>query len=642
MDKINVQNQPFSDGSFDFVPIQFNGNRAENGGTINTRNGRVYFSTVEPFGKTLADKLSAAGVSPVIIDQIAYTELYDSTKTAAQQIPSKNRFTFKGEYQSSITSDIPLNALNVPEGAVSVTAGGIKLTEGVDYTVDYNLGRVKILNTGILESNTPIKISVESNSVFGFQSKSLFGTRVAHRFGTKLNIAGTWMRMQERPVTQKVDYGSEPFKNNIIGFDFQYRTEVPFLTKLVDMLPVISTKEKSTFSFNGEFAHLIPGTPKAINKDGTSYIDDFEGAQSSIDLKSVSSWRLATVPQGQADLFPEASIKDLTAGAKRAKIAWYVIDPLFYQSSNITPQHIKDDPAQLADSRMRAVNQKDIWPNWDPQYGSITNVSVMELGYYPKERGMYNYDITNSVNPDGTFTNPENRWGGIMRSLSTTNFEEANVEYIQFWMLDPFNADAENVDPNAPHNGGDLYFNLGNISEDILPDSRKSFENGLPPSGVSAVDDLDTTIWARVSTQQIVVNAFDNDPDARVNQDIGLDGWNNDEERAHYTDYVNWVQSNPVLTAEAKARMIADPSSDDYNYYRDDVYDSEQKNILERYKKFNGMEGNSPTPEMSDAANADGYPTMSTNAPDVEDINQDNNLSETESYFQYKVKSPSK
>ena len=637
MDKINQNNQPFSDGVFDFVPIQFNGNRAENGGTINTRNGRIYFSTVEPFGKTLADKLDAAGVSDVIINRVSYTELYDSTKTAAQQIPSKNRFSFKGEYESSITSDIPLNALNVPEGAVSVTAGGIRLTEGVDYTVDYNLGRVKILNSGILESNTPIKISIESNSVFGFQSKSLFGARIAHRFSNRLNIGATWMRMMERPVTQKVDIGSEPFKNNVIGLDLQFNADVPFLTKLVDYLPVISTKEKSTISFTGEFAHLIPGQPKAINKEGTSYIDDFEGAQSTIDLKSAASWHLASVPQGQIDLFPEVVNKNLTAGFKRAKTSWYTIDPLFYQSGNLTPQHIINNPAQLSDSRMRAVNQKDIWPNWDPQYGSIQNVQMLELGYYPKERGMYNYDTTNTVNPDGTFINPENRWGGIMRSLATTDFEQTNVEYIQLWMMDPFNIDAENVDPNSTHNGGDLYFNLGNISEDILPDSRKSFENGLPSTGSFIDDNLDTTVWARVSTQQVVVNAFDNDPSARVNQDVGLDGWNNIDESIHYSNYVNWVQNNIVLDPTVKTRMISDPSNDDYNYYRDDVYDTQQLNILERYKKYNGMEGNSPTIEMSNVANADGYPTLGTNSPDVEDVNQDNNLSETESYFQYKV-----
>lgn len=637
MDKLNQMNQPFSDGVLDFVPIQFNGNRAENAGTINTRNGRIYFSTVEPFGKTLSDKLAANGMSPVAINQIAYTELYDSTKTAAQQIPSKNRFRFVGKYQSSISSDIALNALNVPEGAVTVTAGGIKLVEGQDYTVDYNLGRVKILNTGILESNTPIKISVESNSVFGFQAKSMFGTHINHRFSDRLNVGATWVRMMERPVTQKVDIGSEPYKNNVIGFDIAYNTEVPFLTKMVDFLPVISTKEKSTFSFTGEFAHLIPGTPRAINKNGTSYVDDFEGAQSSIDLRSFTAWRLASVPQGQPDLFPEASNKNLSAGFKRAKTAWYVIDPLFFRSDNTTPQHIIDNPEMLSDSRMRIVNQTDIFPNLQQQYGSISNIPILELAYYPRERGMYNYDTTNTYNADGTFNNPEARWGGIMRALTTNNFEQTNIEYIQFWILDPFNQDAEDANPNSQMTGGDMYINLGNISEDILPDSRKSFENGLPPEGVSGNDDTDTTDWARVSTQQVVVNAFDGETSSRINQDVGLDGFNDLNEKIQFADFVAWVQNNPTLSADAKARMIADPSNDDYNYYRDDQYDKDQLNILERYKKYNGMEGNSYTTEMSDTANADGYPTQASNTPDIEDINQDNNLSETEAYFQYKV-----
>ena len=241
MDRYNVNNQAFSDGTFDFVPVIYNGQRAETGGTINTKNGRVFFSTIEPFGQTLKTKMQTAGVPDLIIDRTAYTELYDSTKTAAQQIPSKNRFVIKGEYQSSVSSDIPLNALNVPEGAVKVTAGGIALKEGVDYTVDYNLGRVKILNSGILESNTPIKISIESNSVFGFQSKSMLGTHANYRFNKDFNIGATWLRMMERPVTQKVDIGSEPYKNNVIGFDINYRSELPFVTKLVDLLPVIST-----------------------------------------------------------------------------------------------------------------------------------------------------------------------------------------------------------------------------------------------------------------------------------------------------------------------------------------------------------------------------------------------------------------
>ena len=635
MDKMNQTQQPFSDGVFDFVPIIFEQNKAVSAGTINSRNGRVYFSTVEPFGATLEKKLQEAGIPQVTIDRVTYTELYDSTKTAAQQIPSKNRFSFKGQYESSISSDIPLNALNVPEGAVTVTAGGIRLEEGLDYTVDYNLGRVKILNSGILESNTPIKISIESNSAFGFQAKSLLGTRISHRFGNRLNVGATWMRMMERPVTQKVDYGSEPYKNNVLGLDLQFNSEVPFLTKVIDFIPGISTKAKSTVSFSGEFAHLIPGQPRAINKEGTSYIDDFEGAQSSIDLRSFASWRLASIPEGQPELFPEASNLGLSSGFNRSNISWYVIDPIFYQSNAQTPQHIKDNPQQLSDSRMRLVNQTDVFPNLQQAYGSLPNIPMLELAYYPKERGMYNYDTT-SVDADGNWTDPESRWGGIMRALTTNNFEQTNIEYIQFWMLDPFNDDAENVDPNGQHNGGDLYFNLGNISEDILPDSRKSFENGLP-TATSVNDNTDITDWARVSTEQVVVNAFDTDPNSRFSQDVGIDGWNNAEERIAYLDYVSWIEGNSLLTPAVKARMLADPSNDDYNYYRDDVYDQDELTILERYKKYNGMEGNSYTTEMSDTANADGYPTLGTNNPDVEDINQDNNLSETESYYQYKV-----
>ncbi len=638
MDKINQNNQPFSDGVFDFAPFNQVGNKIDNGGTINKKNGRIFFSTVEPFGQTLADKLTAAGIPEITVDKVAYYELYDSTKTAAQQIPSKNRFIFKGEYQSSISSDISLNVMSVPEGSVTVTAGGIRLVEGVDYTVDYAFGRVKILNTGILESNTPIKISIESNSVFGFQARSMIGGHYQYRFSDKFKIGGTWIRMMERPITQKVDFGSEPFKNNVIGADLAFRTELPFLTKLVDMLPVISTKQESTLSFTGEVAHLIPGQPRAINREGTSYIDDFEAAQSAIDLRTVTAWRLASIPQGQPDLFPEATKKDLSAGFNRAKTSWYVIDPIFYQSNSLTPQHIKDNGgAILGDSRMRLVNQVDIFPNLQQQYGSIQNIPILELAYYPEERGMYNYDTTNTVDSLGNFVDPENRWGGIMRGLTTNDFELANVEFIQFWVLDPFNEDAEGVDSLAFHNGGDLYFNLGNISEDALPDSRKSFENGLPGQGVSINDNIDTTEWARISTQQVVVNAFDNDPASRLNQDIGLDGWNNSEEQVAFEDYVNWVNNHPDLTSETKSRMIADPSSDDYNYYLDDNYDGVEANILERYKKFNGMEGNSPTTEMSDTANTDGYPTQATNMPDIEDINLDNNLSETESYFQYRV-----
>lgn len=637
MDRLNQNNRPQQDGVFDYYPITFEGNRATNGGTINTRNGRIYFSTIEPFGQTLRRELQEVELNPTITNTVVYDELYDSTKIAAQQIPQKNRFYFKGQYKSSISSEIPLNAMNVPEGSVVVTAGGMRLTEGSDFTVDYNLGRVKILNSAILESNSDIKISIESNSAFGFQNKTLMGTRANYMINPDFNVGATWMRMVERPITQKVDIGDEPFRNNIIGFDLNYRTDLPFLTKLINFIPTISTKQMSTLTLNAEFAHLIPGTPRAISREGISYVDDFEGSQSTIDLRNFVQWKLASVPKGQPDLFPEAELTDdLAAGFGRSHLSWYTIDPLFYMNNALTPENIADNPELTENVNVALVNQTDLFPNLQPALGTLTNLPVLDMTYYPRERGMYNYDTTNTYNPDGTFTNPQERWGGIMRALTTTDFELTNVEYIQFWMLDPFNDDQEAQNPETNHSGGDLYFNLGNLSEDILPDSRKSFENGLPIEEGDE-ENIDFTNWARISTQQVVVNAFDNDPESRELQDVGLDGYNDDGERSAFNNYVTWVNSNPTLTNEARQELLADVSKDNFTYYRDDGYDQQEFDVIRRYKFWNGHEGNSATPEMSAQINQDGYPTQATNMPDMEDINQDNNLSETESYFQYEI-----
>lgn len=639
LDRLNLNQQLYADGRFDFVPIQYEGNRAINGGTVDARTGRVYFTTIEPFGKTLRDKLNASPeLAPIQVNGIAFDELYDSTKTAAQQIPSKNRFSIKGSYKSSVSSDISLNSLNIPEGSVTVTAGGSRLTEGVDYTVDYNLGRVKILNQGILESQTPIKVQLESNSLFGFQSKSLVGAHFNYEVNKDFNIGATVMNLTEKPLTQKVNIGDEPISNTVLGTDISYRTDAPFLTKLVDFLPVISTKEKSSITAYGEFAYLIPGTQRAISKEGISYVDGFEGSQSAIDIKQFQTWRLASIPQGQPVLFPEANIKSGTAaGFNRAHISWYQVDPsTFYQNTNTTPDHIKNNAAILENSNMHQLQQNDLFPQSNPLQGTLNNIPVLDLAYYPKERGSYNYDTTSAfIDPNGEFNNPEDRWAGIMRALTTTNFETANIQFIQFWMLDPFNDDAtDTLTKNT--SGGDLYFNLGNMSEDVLPDSRKSFENGLPTGPTAISGNYDTTAWAVVSNQQVIVNAFDNNGASRIYQDAGLDGFTDSGERTYFSQFLNWVNSSGLLP-DAKAKINRDPSSDNYNYYRDDDSDDAQHDIVRRYKYYNGMEGNSATPEMSDTMNNDGYPTRGTQTPDIEDLNQDNNLSESESYFQYRV-----
>ena len=624
LDRLNTQLDPVPDGVFDFVD-----NAATQGGTIQSSNGRIYFPVVEPFGSHLRKML----VDPELGDKYAFDSLYTTTKYRAQQFPERNRFIMEGRYKSASGSEIPLNAINVPQGSVVVTAGGVPLTENVDYTVDYTLGRVRIINEGILNSGTPIRISLESSSLFNIQTRTLMGTHVDHQVNENLRIGGTIMRLSERPLTQKVNYGDEPIANTIWGLHTTYQTQSLFLTRMLDRLPFYSTTTPSRITFIGEFAHLIPGHSRLIGSAGTAYIDDFEGSKSTIDLKNVHSWHLASTPQFQTQpgMFPEgAPGTGLAFRYNNARLAWYIIDRLFWDNNNLTPSHIRNDPDQQSNHYVREVRENELWPNKDNPSGIPSAIPVLNLAFYPSERGMYNYTTmpdfySRGMAQDGSLIAPETRWGGIMRAMRNTDFESNNIEYIEFWMLDPFIYD-EN------HAGGDLYFNLGDISEDVLRDGRKAFENGLPTT--DEVVNVDTTIWGRVPTIQAIVNSFDNNPTAREFQDIGLDGLNTEDERTFFADnFLNVISQMYGTSSQAYQLAFEDPSADNFQYFRGTELDQNGVSILDRYKRFNGLEGNSPTAEQS----PEPYPTQATNLPNTEDINLDGTLNEAERYFQYRV-----
>lgn len=624
LDRLNTQLDPIPDGVFDFID-----NAATQGGTIQASNGRIYFPVVEPFGSHLRKMLE----DPDLGDKYAFDSLYTTTKFRAQQFPEQNRFLLEGRYKSAAGSEIPLNALNIPQGSVVVTAGGVPLTENVDYTVDYTLGRVRIINEGILNSGTPIRISLESSSLFNIQTKTLMGTHIDHRVNDNLNIGGTIMRLSERPLTQKVNYGDEPIANTIWGLHTTYQTESLFLTRMLDRIPFYSTTAPSRITFVGEFAHLIPGHSRLIGSAGTAYIDDFEGSKSSIDMKNVHSWHVASTPQfqNQPGMFPEgAPGTGLAFRFNNARLAWYIIDRLFWDNNNLTPPHIRNDPNQQSNHYVREVRENELWPRKDNPSGIPAAIPVLNLAYYPSERGMYNYDVnptsySQGMAADGSLVDPASRWGGIQRSMLNTDFESSNIEYIEFWMLDPFIY-------NPDHRGGDLYFNLGDISEDVLRDGRKAFENGLPTS--EEVVNVDTTIWGRVPTIQSIVNAFDNNPTAREFQDVGLNGLSSEDERSFFREiFLDRIEELHGTASQAYQLAWDDPSADDFQYFRGSELDQNNVSILQRYKRFNGTEGNSPTSDMS----PEPYPTQATNLPNTEDINQDGTLNESERYWQYRV-----
>jgi cell surface protein SprA len=618
LDRLNVQLEPQPDGIFDFVP----------GLTVDIQRGRIMFPRIEPFGRDLEAAFDAAGpTSEATKRKYVFQPLYDSTRAWAQLFPELNRFRLIGQYKSASGSEISLGAMNIPPNSVRVSAGTRQLVEGQDFTVDYTLGRVKIINPSLLSSGEQINVSFENNPLFQATARTLSATRFDYRLNRDVNLGATLLHLNERPITPKVNQGEEPIRNTMLGLDMSAQTESQLVTRIIDKLPFISTKEISTVQFMAEYARLIPGNARAIAEGGgISYIDDFEAAESNFDLKSFSQWHIASTPSN----FPESALRnDLSYGFNRAKLNWYNIDPLFFRNAPITPEHLRNDLESKSNHYTREILEQEVFPNKQLANNQPLTIPTFDLAYYPTEKGPYNYDalpsaVSAGVDAQGNLLNPRSRWGGIQRKIETNDFEAANIEFIEFWMLDPFIY-------KTSHNGGDLYINLGNVSEDILKDGRRSFENGLPRADGGGL--VDTTAWGIVPRLIPLVNAFDNDPNSRATQDVGLDGLNDVAERAFFADYLAQLEQAYGVASPAYQRAFSDPSNDNYHHYRGSNFDAAQLSVLSRYKRFNGLEGNSPTDQQS----PEPYPTSATNLPNTEDINFDNTLTQAEDYFEYRI-----
>lgn len=634
LDRLDKKHNVFADGRFDFVE----------GYTVNSSTGRIFFPVLEPFGSHLRKQID--GDNPQLYDPIAdkycFQELYDSTMVNATEETERNKFVLRGKYAGASSNEISLGAMNVPRGSVSVTAGGATLIENVDYTVDYAMGRVTILNQAIAESGTPIQVKLENQSTFSMQRKSLIGTHLEYEFNKDFSLGGTMMYMNERALTTKVTTGNEPLSNFIWGMNLNYKTELPWLNSAIEAIPWMKTGGPSTFSINAEFAQLVPGHTREVGKAGTSYIDDFEASTTTIDVHYPSYWFLASTPRDDSSPMRFANhdarlSDDIQYNSHRAMMAWYTVDPIFGYPQTNTPRYIRDNVDMMSDHRTRIVYEQEIYPDKEILANEDTRLAVLNVSYYPTERGPYNVDA-NQINSDGRMANPLDNWGGMMRRIDQTDFEKANVEYIEFWLMDP-----AKTNPNGY--GVDLYLNLGDISEDILRDGKKSFENGLPTVEGDESKTVNT-VWGRVPRTNSTVMAFSNDPGSRRLQDLGLNGLNDEQEylfsykeKRPYGDFVDALRNkvNPDTLRKWENdpfSPLKDPAGDNFHYYRGTDFDNQQTSILDRYKHFNGTQGNSPASEDQ----TESYATASTMTPDIEDINNDNTLSENEKYFQYHMR----
>ena len=395
--------------------------------TIFPETGEIIFPTLEPFGRDI----------PTELQDKAYQSVYDTTKTFARQDKGPDKWDLTGK-NTGESSAIYQLGFNVVENSVRVVLNGRELREGVDYTVDYNIGQLTIRNDAALVPGADLKITYEQNDLFQLASKTLLGARGIYDFSDKTSLGFTIMNLNQQTLSDKVRIGEEPLSNTIMGADFKTSADLPFLTNLLDFF--ISTKEMSNFTFNGEYAYMSPdpNTKKSTiaSDQGKSiaYIDDFEGAKRTIPLGvNYSGWKDLTVPEGLDFISDSTRMKRMDY---KAKSFWFTVTP-----SDVVVDSIYGGRKQVARS--------------DQQ------VSVLDYVYVPNSPGSYNgYPDLQDVSRN---------WGGMQRLLSSTanNLVEQNIEYVEFWMK---------IDPSTPPDAK-LNIDLGLISEDVIPNNQLDTED---------------------------------------------------------------------------------------------------------------------------------------------------------------------
>lgn len=628
LDRLTNHTAPGADNYFDYIE----------GRTIVSDRGLVIFPVLEPFGSHLARRLN----NPDDSAKYVFQPLYDDTQPGAiQNFPQLDRFVIEGYYRSSSGNEIPIPAFNLSQGSVIVKAGGRTLIEGQDYTVDLIGSKIILTNESILSSGQQVEVSFESASAYNLQNKTLVGTRIETDFSQNFRLGLTLLNLNERPFDLKPTPGNEPISNTLWGLDMTLRHQSDFITRLLDKLPLLETKQTSRIDASAEFAQFIPGQPKSVKLQdggGSLFIDDFEGLENAIKLESPLPWKLASYPEGGRLDDPEKDPINLgntlslpvAKGFTRAKLAWYSIDQSFYFSnSDFARLEIPED--DFTSNFTRQVGPNEIFPQASRPAGQNFQ-RTFDLRFLPAERGPYNFQANSvKLNRDGTFKDPKENWAGIMREVQGVNndFQAANVEYIEFWMMDPY-ADIPG------HKGGKMYLNLGLINEDVLPDQSLSRENAIPrgndPSDLLLID---STQWGRVSRGNPPTDNFTNDPEDRKAQDIGLDGLDDAAEAAFYNSKYRFLDNLKNAVDPTSPRLAAlelDPSSDNFKHFGEGEFNDRTAGILERYLDFNGLEGNS----RIQTGGVD-FSTQATNIPDNEDINENGSLNFAEQYWEYEV-----
>ncbi|HTO94548.1 MAG TPA: cell surface protein SprA, partial [Bacteroidota bacterium] len=480
--------------AFDFRP----------GRTVSVARAEIIFPYLRPFDKGIQSYFAAKSPPAPLPDTSGYLypSVYDTTQTFAQQSLA-NRYVIRGKATGDATSTFSLG-FNVVEGSVQVLLDGRPLVNNVDYTVDYIIGQVVIRNAAALVPGANLSIKYEQNDLFQLASKTLLGARGDIYLGQNTSLGFTVMNLNQQTLSDKVRLGEEPTNNTIYGVDGGTTLDLPFLTRAIDAIPGLSTKEASSFKISGEYAEIHPNsntlssTIPSDNGKGVAYIDDFEGARRTIPVGiSYAGWSDASPPADDSSNI-QFGQDDAVKMNSKGRMIWFNRLPTDVRLTDIYPRKQVGNPAN------------DI-------------ATVLDFSYVPTMRGEFNY----STDRANTLTQAKN-WAGVMKplSISAVNLLKENVNFIEVWLR---------VD--KARLGSRMYIDLGQINEAVVND----------PAAPGRLHGEDLVLGT--SAPGILLDG----------EDVGLDMLSDPQEQQKYPGLIAQYKNE-------EPSLAFDPSGDNYTF----------------------------------------------------------------------------
>lgn len=663
---------------------------------FNAQRGELVFPSLEPFREGLQQYFrdNSISLSP---DSLIYSMVYDTTRDAAKTDISRDRFIISGEVAGSSGNRIQIpNAFNLAPGSVKVLLNSKVLEEYTDYRIEYFTGVVEIINPNALAVGANLEIEYEQNDVFQMANKQMMGLRID--LDTKpilrsrditADFGITVMNYNQQVMTERIRLGEEPMDNTMIGADAKFAWNADWITKFLDWLPFYDTKAPSSITGSGEIAFMLP-TPNRRASDVVSdkgkpavYIDDFEGAQRNFSLgRQDSQWRFASPPTDTTgSIFPTTWGRNPQEVARyRGNLNWFQFFGGTEPIENIAPNRSVIRGGALANGAEKVLEiafdpkQRGIYNPNENFRDSLTYLAPANLPYceslvttnamaraaaidnYRRSVGLpalttattsrdialAAFHIDRTRNPSKFLAEDSTRnhiWGGFMRLLSpfNNNFDNDNVEYIEV-VMKVIEGESEIItdSTNKKRPKARMFIDLGQISEDMIPNGNLDTEDGILP-------------WSPTINGMITAS--------EAKEDYGLDGIPSSLERLNLRDStaripvtsvtritaatviptlfnpnaVRWdtlynsVRNKAVAlnNRDSIIRNEIDPSRDDFFFADANTQFQFQRDS--DFVRYNGVEGNT----VSDAGKF----------PDTEILNNNNGqtLMRSDAFFRYEV-----